>query len=224
MSEEASLPPDPEVSMDREIIESESPSLGNEPAPPSQVEEVMEVESAEIPNPEAAAMEALQSSVSEIVERIAVFPRTLRNIGQKVDSMAHNISEPRYRDILNGLLSLYDLIGQLAKSAETLSEGDDSEGRHIKNYRTIRTQIFQMLTSNGFTEIEAVGNFDPELHCAVESVSVSDEEKHNVILEVVRSGFKTESHILRYADVKVGKYSHESKDSSEEEVPPPPVD
>lgn len=186
-----------------DVVEVENNEAAKCDSSEDSAEEVISDGVEKIPDEEVNSMAA---QIEDISERLSILPRTLRNISQKVEAVAHSVSEPRYRDILNNLLSIYDLVGQLAKSSATSGDGSELESRHLRNYETIRTQLFQILTSNGFSEIESQGVFDPELHCALELVQVDDPELNDQIVELVRPGFKNEHRVLRYSDVRVGKY------------------
>ena len=46
--------------------------------------------------------------------------------------------------------------------------------------------------------------FDPNLHHSVESITVTEKEKDNQILEVVEKGYTLNGKVIRPAKVKVG--------------------
>jgi len=67
--------------------------------------------------------------------------------------------------------------------------------------RLIKDQFFQLLKNEGVEEIDLLGKkFDPNL---AEAVDVVEGEKENIIVEVLRKGYKIKEEILRIAQVKV---------------------
>jgi len=67
--------------------------------------------------------------------------------------------------------------------------------------KLIKDQFLQFLKTEGVEEIDLLGKeFDPNL---AEAVDVVEGEKENLIVEVVRKGYKIEKEILRVAQVKV---------------------
>jgi molecular chaperone GrpE len=61
-----------------------------------------------------------------------------------------------------------------------------------------------VLEKNGLAEIEADGQFDPELHEAVLSCEQEGKEEGD-ILEVLQKGYKVKDRIVRHSMVKVAK-------------------
>lgn len=90
------------------------------------------------------------------------------------------------------------------------------EGQEAKNLqqgvRLTRDQLWAMLERQGVAPIATEGAFDPDLHQAVSTVA-SDEHEPGTILEVVRTGFKQGTGVLRHAQVKVASEpSEEGRD------------
>lgn len=72
-----------------------------------------------------------------------------------------------------------------------------------KGLDMIRKQYYQQLTEMGIEEIKVLGKeFDPHI---AEAIDVVEGEKDNVIVEVLRKGYKYKEKILRPAQVKVSK-------------------
>jgi molecular chaperone GrpE (heat shock protein) len=147
---------------------------------------------------------SLETSMEQAARQVALLPPQVRSLTSKLDGVATAISEPRVRDLLNGLLTLYDLAEQSRQAS--LVAGDDERNR--RNYEVLRTQIRQLLEANGLNEIPAPvqGTFDPQQHRAVLRTTVETPEQHGRIVQVVRAGFRTEQAVLRYAEVAVGQY------------------
>ncbi|HEX3990749.1 MAG TPA: nucleotide exchange factor GrpE [Acetobacteraceae bacterium] len=147
--------------------------------------------------------------VGAVERQVAFLPPQVRQLRDKVESLATSFTEPRLKALLLGLVGVYDLVAQLVRATEASQE--DSGQNHLRNYRVLQSQLYMLLESNGITEITAEGAFDPLLHCALQSVPVDDPARDNLVLETIRPGFRTERAVLRYAEVVVAKHSPPSQ-------------
>lgn len=69
--------------------------------------------------------------------------------------------------------------------------------------KMIKDQFLRTLEEMGIQEIELMGHeFDPHI---AEAIEVVEGEKDNVVVGVIRKGFKLGDHILRVAQVRVSK-------------------
>jgi len=67
--------------------------------------------------------------------------------------------------------------------------------------KLVKDQFLQFLKTEGVEEIDLLGKeFDPNL---AEALDVVEGEKDNLIVDVIRKGYKIEEEILRIAQVKV---------------------
>ncbi len=72
-----------------------------------------------------------------------------------------------------------------------------------KGLEMVRKQYFQALEEIGIKEIEVLGReFDPHIAEAIDSV---EGEKDNIMVEVLRKGYRYGEKVLRPAQVKVSK-------------------
>ena len=147
---------------------------------------------------------AVESGLTSVGEQISFIPAQVRMIGGKVDGLTTSISESRYRAALLSVLGIHDLVDQTLRSMSPASDGDGAD--HRRNYEVLRTQLRQILESNGLCEIPAQGEFDPNVHRAIGQVPCDDPAVSGCVAEVVRPGFRTEQSVLRYAEVTVWKH------------------
>jgi molecular chaperone GrpE (heat shock protein) len=156
-----------------------------------------------------AAVEArlayLETNLDTTAKQISFLPPQMRLLGNKIEGVAASLSEPRYRAVLLSLLAIYDLVNQMLRSLPSVPESD-AMADDRRNYQVLRTQLRQTLESNGLSEIETGGPFDPELHRAVQRIPCDDPAQAGRVVEVVRPGFRTEQAVLRYAEVSVSQY------------------
>ena len=81
----------------------------------------------------------------------------------------------------------------------------DREGL-LKGVELIHTQFGGILAELGLEEVTGPGEtYDPELAEAVAVTEVSEREKDNLILEVVRKGYRLDGKLVRPARVRVGQ-------------------
>lgn len=81
----------------------------------------------------------------------------------------------------------------------------DREGL-LKGVELIHTQFGGILAELGLEEVACAGeSYDPELAEAVAVTEVSEQEKDNLILEVVRKGYRLNGKLVRPARVRVGQ-------------------
>lgn len=157
---------------------------------------------------------SLETATTETSKQISFLPPQVRQLGAKVESLNSSISEPRYKAVLLGLLGVYDLVDQLLHTRPA-NETLVTEADHQRNYEVVRTQLRQLLEGNGLVQIPTDGAFDPTMHRATQRTTVGDPSQADMILEVVRPGFRTEQSVLRYAEVVVGHYTPENSETEE---------
>jgi molecular chaperone GrpE (heat shock protein) len=165
-----------------------------------------------------ARLENLETAMDTTAKQVAFLPPQVRQLSSKIEGLNTSISEPRYRGVLLNLLGVYDLADQVLRSLPPANaDEDEAITNHRRDYEVFRTQLRQILESNGLTEIPAHGEFNPAAHRAVKRMPVVDRTLADQVLEVVRPGFRTEQAVLRFAEVVVGHYL--STENSEEDKP-----
>lgn len=147
----------------------------------------------------------VETVAGETAKQVSFLPPQVRQLSGKVEGLNTSISESRYRAALLSLLGVYDLVDQVLRTLPA-ADGDEREAAHRRNYEVVRTQLRQILDANGLSEIAADGAFDPTVHRAAQRAPVSDPAQADMVLEVVRPGFRTGQSVLRYSEVVVGHY------------------
>jgi len=162
-------------------------------------------------------LDQLAEAIDLTARQVTFLPPQVRNLSSKVDRAVEAIGESRYQSLLLRLLGIYDLVCQMQSNLETemapdaqiLLEGEAGHatsrtGHDTSRYMVLRTQLRQLLEANGLSEIPTEGRFDPNLQLSVGRVVCSDPAQDGQVIEVVRPGFKTETSVLRFAEVRVG--------------------
>jgi molecular chaperone GrpE len=101
-----------------------------------------------------------------------------------------------------GLLSeLLLVLDYLEMALQTQCE--TQEGKNLLfGVEMTRNQMMKFLESQDVSPLDSEGQFDPEIHQAVENVETGEVEP-GTIVETVRRGYKCGDHVLRYSQVKV---------------------
>jgi molecular chaperone GrpE (heat shock protein) len=137
----------------------------------------------------------LAEAVDLTARQVTFLPPQVRNLSSKVDRAVEAIGESRYQSLLLRLLGIYDLVCQMRLNAE----------ENKPDLLILDTQLRQLLEANGLSAIPTEGRFDPSLHLSVGRVECNDPALDGQVVEVVRPGFKTETSVLRFAEVRVGQ-------------------
>ncbi len=125
---------------------------------------------------------------------------------------ARKRDEERAQEVLK--FAKADLITQILPVLDTFDlamRNKESWEALPKDWRmgmeSIQNQLLGVLTQNGVTKIEGVGEaFDPNVHEAIDSVPVDAQEKDHTVVEVLQPGFSLHSKVLRPAKVRVGQF------------------
>lgn len=73
----------------------------------------------------------------------------------------------------------------------------------------IYKQFLQTLTNLGVVEINQKNvAFDPNIHEAIETVEITNESEDNMVVEIMRIGYKLNDKIIRPAQVKVSQFKN----------------
>ncbi len=104
------------------------------------------------------------------------------------------------KETIKGLLPVLDDCEAALKILSTSGDEAAKEGTNL-----IYSKLLAYLKTKGLSIIEAKGQkFDVDFHEAVAQMPAADESQKNIIIDVVKTGYKLGDEILRYAQVVVG--------------------
>ncbi len=104
------------------------------------------------------------------------------------------------KETIKGLLPVLDDCEAALKLLATSGDEAAKEGTNL-----IYSKLLAYLKTKGLSIIEAKGQkFDVDFHEAVAQMPAADESQKNIIIDVVKTGYKLGDEILRYAQVVVG--------------------
>jgi molecular chaperone GrpE len=112
------------------------------------------------------------------------------------------VLERRTRKLLLGFVDVLDDFDRALASAREL----DHNPEVIQGIELVRKRFASVLAGFGVTHSPALGQtFDPNIHEAVTTVTVTDDRQHGTIVGVILEGYAISDEILRAAKVAVGK-------------------
>ena len=122
--------------------------------------------------------------------------------------------ERHKQEFFAGLLPCLDNLERAVVAGENHR---DYEGL-LKGITMVRDLFVQKLQDEGIERVASVGEaFDPALHEAMAVVEVDTPDKDNVVVEELIPGYRYREHLLRAAQVKVGRHAASSPQQEEEE-------
>lgn len=144
-------------------------------------------------------MGAVQAQIEVLVKQQEIIQGGLRQLGSRVSDAASSLGAPRLRETFMRILMLYDLTEPAPAHLSAESVG---------LCRLLSGQIEQFLAVQGIEQIPTDGlRFDPSLHKPVKIMAIDDPAKEATILNTLRHGFRSESGVLRPAEVAIGRFT-----------------
>ncbi len=149
----------------------------------------------------------LETKVSELDNQLKRAVADYRNLEQRINQGRSELSNFVGAELIKRLLPVLD---HLEQALSGISEQDRQSG-WVKGVELAVKEFNQILISEGLVEIVAEGQFDPNLHEAVDvqemqpSLDSSGEPKDNIILKVVRKGYNLNGKVIHPAQVVVGR-------------------
>ena len=112
------------------------------------------------------------------------------------------------------LATFLDIVDNLDRAVEAArEEAAQSSAALLTGFEMVRQQFLGTLESHGVSPIDPAGRpFDPTEHDAISIVVVEDPAQQDVVVEVVKLGYRVGEEVLRPASVVVGK--HEAQEEA----------
>lgn len=139
----------------------------------------------------------LETRVSELEAQLKRAVADYQNLEKRVSEGRSELTNFVGAELIKKLLPVLD---HLEQALGGISEQERQSG-WARGVELAVKEFQQVLQSEGLDQIEADGQFDPSLHEAVDTREGDD----NMILEVVRKGYRLNGKVLRPAQVVVGR-------------------
>ena len=153
--------------------------------------------------PEETAVDPLLSELESLKDQVAGQEDKYLRLAAEYDNYRKRTAKEKESlwtdvkaDTAGAFLPVYDNLERALKQ-------DTADEAYKKGVEMTMTQLKEVLSKLGVTEIEAAGQpFDPKLHNAV--MHVEDEAfGENTVAEVFQAGFQLGEKVIRFAMVKV---------------------
>lgn len=142
----------------------------------------------------------LKEQLSQKEDQFLRAQAEIANMRNRFQKERESISRYRAQDLAKSLLPAID---NLERALET--DADNSESLK-KGVEMVLDSIRQALKENGIEEITALGEvFDPNVHQAVQTVAIEENQKPDEIVQVLQKGYVLYDRILRPAMVIVAQ-------------------
>lgn len=142
-------------------------------------------------------IEQLEQKISELDNQLKRAVADYRNLESRISQGRSELTKYVGAEIIRKILPVLDHLEQ-ALSGVTDTE---KQSGWFKGVELAVKELNQVLTEEGLDQIAADGQFDPNLHEAVDTREGDD----NKILEVARKGYTLKGKVIRPAQVVVGK-------------------
>lgn len=154
-------------------------------------------------------IEELEIKVSELDNLLKRAVADYQNLEKRVTQGRAELTNYVGAEILKKILLPLDHLEQALAGA---SESDKQSG-WFKGVEMAVKELNQVLLSEGLDQIVADGQFDPNLHEAVDT----QEGEDNMILKMTRKGYNLNGKVLRPAQVVVGRKVEQREGKNNEE-------
>jgi molecular chaperone GrpE len=176
---------------EQEVTAAEQEPVNEAAAAEAQAEEITDQEQNELSRLKAEAEETQQ----RFVRAQADFDNFRRRTQKEKEELAKYAS-------MKLITELVPVMDNFERAMATVPEGTETES-FAKGFQMILRQLEGVLTNEGLTPMETVGQpFNPEFHQAIMQVE-SDEHEEGIVVEEVQKGYMLKDKVLRPAMVKV---------------------
>lgn len=143
----------------------------------------------------------LENKINELDAQLKRAVADYHNLEKRVQEGRSELTKWGTGELLIKLLPTLDHLEQVVdRDRSILSEQSESKD-WFKGVELAVKELQSVLQSEGLEQIPADGVFDPNLHEAVDTQEGND----NIILKVVRRGYRLNGKVLRPAAVVVGR-------------------
>ncbi len=136
-------------------------------------------------------IEKLKKEIEEYKNKYLRALADYQNLEKRVEQQRKELIDSANANLLLKILPILD---NLEKAEIFIKD---------KGLKMIKDSLYHFLKAEGVEEIDVLGKeFDPQL---AEAVDVILSDKDNIVVEVLRKGYKFNNRVLRVAQVKVSK-------------------
>lgn len=138
----------------------------------------------------------LKDELEDIKDRHTRLIAEFDNLKKRSAKERENLYGSIMGDVISSLLPVMD-------NLEKATEAESKDEEYKKGIELVLKQFKDVLSANGVTEIEAVGQpFDPSIHEAVSSIQDENLGK-KIVAQEYRKGYKIGNRVIRHSMVVV---------------------
>ncbi|MGT2715218.1 nucleotide exchange factor GrpE [Streptococcus respiraculi] len=160
-----------------------------------EMEGTEEVVSEETPQ-EKSELELANERAEEFENKYLRAVAEMQNIQRRSSEERQTLQRYRSQDLAKAILPSLDNL-ERALAVEGLT--DDVK----KGLEMVQESLVQALKDEGIEEVAADGEFDPNVHMAIQTMPADDEHPVDTIAQVFQKGYKLHERVLRPAMVVV---------------------
>ena len=146
-----------------------------------------------------AHIESLQKEKDDTVQLLQHIQADFDNFRRRNASVRLDSYEEGKRDTIKELLPALDSFDRAVSSA-----GENCDKALLEGILLVQRQLLDSLKKLGLEEVEATGQFDPNMHEAVLREKVKGKASGEVV-EVLQKGYRVGEKVLRHTMVKVAE-------------------
>ena len=146
---------------------------------------------------EASKMRA-QEANDQYVRLLAEFDNFRKRTRREMGTLQEYASE-------NVLTALLPVLDDFERSL-TAMEKTDNLSSMKEGVKMVADKLHRVLEKEGLNGIDSLGSpFDSEMHEAIHSIEVPEEDKKGKVIEEVEKGYRLKDKVIRYSKVIVGE-------------------
>jgi molecular chaperone GrpE len=176
-------------------------------------EENNETEILEEDNNEDNEIEKLKNKIKELEkEKADIKDKYLRDLAElqnfkkRQNEQMKSIRKFALESVMVELLPILDNFRLAFKDVDNITNVENAK-QIIEGLKMIESQLENTLNKYGLKKFSSEDEvFDPNVHQAVQTEKVEDEDLDNKVLEEYQAGYKLNEKVIRHSMVKVGKY------------------
>ncbi|PIR79754.1 MAG: nucleotide exchange factor GrpE [Candidatus Levybacteria bacterium CG10_big_fil_rev_8_21_14_0_10_35_13] len=145
----------------------------------------------------------VQNDHEKLNQQYAEIKDTLQRVYAEFQNYKKRTEEDKTRFIKMSTEELIKKILPIMDNFELALEHNKQENDFSKGIEMIYAQLKEVLQDEGIEEINARGQFNPELHEAL--LTEESNKAQGTILEQLQKGYKIGGRVIRHAKVKISK-------------------
>lgn len=150
---------------------------------------------------EAENVSSIEAELESLRKQVKTVTADFYNYRQRTSKEKLETRKRAQEDVI---ISMLPVIDNLDRALE--ASGTDDTASLIKGVDMVRRQFIGVLESLGVSQIKTDGaEFDPSLHEASGTEKVDDPNLDGKVITEMLKGYRTKEHVLRPAQVIVGK-------------------